>query len=105
VERIVDQESEYLKRPDAKGHLKVLEVLRKWDPIGVISEKYQDEYDSYAPAIIRMLDEHCTPRQLAKFLYDLKTKHMGLSGFWFMKEEERIAKELVAWWDEWKDSE
>ncbi len=101
----MDQESEYLERPDAKGHLKVLEVLRKWDPIGIISEKHQDEYDSYAPQIIRMLDARCTPKQLAQALYDLKTKHMGLSGFWFMTEEKRIARELVAWWNEWKDSQ
>jgi hypothetical protein len=32
--KIMDQESEYLKRPDAMGHLKVLEVLRRWDPLG-----------------------------------------------------------------------
>lgn len=101
----MDQESEYLKRPDAKGHLKVLEVLRKWDPIGVISESNQDEYDSYAPRIIRMLDDRCTPKQLAKVLYDLKTKDMGLCGFWLMSEEKRIAKDLVAWWNEWKDSQ
>jgi hypothetical protein len=101
----MDKESKYLKRPDAKGHLKVLEVLRQWDPIGVISATNQDEYDSYAPGIIRMLDGCCTVRQLAQMLYDLKTKHMGLSGFWFMTEEKRIARVLVNWWKEWKDSQ
>lgn len=100
-----DQESEYLRRPDAREHLKVLEVLRQWDPIGVISESNQDEYDSYAPRLIRLLDARCTPRILAKELYRIKTKEMGLCGFWIMSHEKKIAEELVKWWNEWKDSQ
>ena len=96
---IIDQDSEYLQRPDAKGHLKVLEVLRKWDPLGVISARNMAEYDSYAPVIIRMLDNRCTPKELARFLYNLKTKDMGLAGFWLMAEEKRISQELVDWWN------
>ena len=49
--------SEYLKRPDAQGHLKVMELLRKWDPIGVITKENQDEYDMYSADIVRLLDQ------------------------------------------------
>lgn len=101
----MNQESEYLKRAYAKGHLKVLEVLRKWDPIGVISDNIQDEYDMYAPQIIRLLDARCTPKQLAKELYRIKTKEMGLIGFGNLSFEKKLSKELVQWWNEWKDSQ
>jgi hypothetical protein len=100
-----NQESEYLTRPDARGHLKVLEVLRQWDPIGVVSEKNQDEYDALAPRLVRLLDARCTPKELARELYRIKTKEMGLCGFWLMSHEKKIARELVEWWDEWKDSQ
>ncbi len=100
----MDQESEYLRRPDAEGHLKVLEVLRQWDPIGVISEQHQDEYDSYAPRLIRLLDAGCTVGQLARELYKIKTQEMGLGGSWLGIRERQIAKNLVVWWGEWKST-
>jgi hypothetical protein len=36
--------SEYLGMPQNQPHLRVMAVLRRWDPIGVITEENQDEY-------------------------------------------------------------
>ncbi len=99
-------ESEYLKRPDAKGHLKVLDALRRWDPIGVYgpgSTWPDDEYDMYAPAIIRMLDAGITARDLAQHLKSIAIDMMGLSGD--DKMNFAIAQELVSFWKEWKDGQ
>jgi hypothetical protein len=94
-------ESDYLKRLDAKGYLKVLEVLRKWDPIGVISDHNQDEYDCCAAPIVRMLDAGIGAGDLAKYMTKVGTEHMGLT----VVDEgiTRIcAQELVNFWKEWK---
>jgi hypothetical protein len=92
--------NEYLRRPDAKGHLKVLEVLREWDPIGVISETLQDEYDSYAPDIVRMLDAGATIDALVRHMTQIVTEGMGIG---VDQEKTRLcAEELVNFWKVWK---
>jgi hypothetical protein len=89
--------SEYLKRPDAQRHLKVLAILRDWDPIGVISATNQDEYDAYAPELLRMLDAGASPQFVADWLMSLATEHIGLS--YVNKEHtEKCAKTPVEFW-------
>jgi hypothetical protein len=39
--------NEYLKRPDAKGYLKVLDTLKKWDAIGVFGTNPIGPEDEY----------------------------------------------------------
>ena len=49
-------DSDYLKRLDVQGHLKVKEALRKWDPIGVYgpgSRWPDDEYDAYSGPVVK----------------------------------------------------
>jgi hypothetical protein len=94
-------ESEYLKRRYAGGHLKVMEMLRKWDPIGVIFEKNQDEYDSYSPVIVRMLDGGCTAQELAEHLAWLQIDRMGITPN--KKHDHDIASELVEFWKHWNE--
>jgi hypothetical protein len=89
--------SEYLKRPDAQRHLKVLAVLREWDPIGAISESNQDEYDSYAPELIRMLDAGASTQFVADWLITLATGHIGLS-YVDKQHTKNCAKTLVNFW-------
>jgi len=95
--------SEYMRRPDAKGHLKVMELLRKWDPIGVISENNQDEYDTYAPPIVRMLDAGIPENELFKHLQHIVTDGMGVPCD--KKHTREISHELVAFWMKWKTNE
>ena len=92
-------ESDYLKRADAQRHLKVWEVLREWDPIGVISESNRDEYDTYAPEVIRMLDAGASTEFVAKWLVDLARDHMGLS-YADKRHTFRCAKKLTDFWAE-----
>jgi len=97
--------SEYLKRAYAKGHLKVLEMLRQWDPIGVVCEDNQDEYDSYAPKIVGMLDARCDASTLANHLGQIRIEWMGLPDSESAKHRDiQIAQRLVDWWDDWKGS-
>lgn len=94
-----ERDSDYPTRPDAAGHLKVLDVLRRWDPIGVV-EFSPDEYDIYAPDIVRMLDRGCSVRELTRWLSDIRSKQMGLgSSTLFLSQDKAFATELVAFWD------
>jgi len=97
------KKSKYLQRPDVQGHLKIMELLRKWDPIGVfgIDDDWpKDEYDGYSATIVRMLDAEISERDLFKHLYQIETEHMGLNGN--KKNTKSITKEMIAFWKEWK---
>ena len=93
---------EYLNRPDAQGHLKVMAVLRKWDPIGIITDQNQDEYDTYSSDIVRMLDSGATVNALLKHMKWIVTEQMGIG---FNKLHSRAcAEELVEFWRSWKSN-
>ena len=95
--------SEYLKRHDAQGHLKVLEMLRQWDPIGVICADHQDEYDFYSPTIVRMLDSRCDATILANHLGQIRIDWIGLTDSESRRQRDtEIAQRLVDWWKDWK---
>jgi hypothetical protein len=94
--------SDYLSRPDVQGHLRVLEVLREWDPIGVISESHRDEYDGYAPELIQMLDAGASPEFVSNWLVDMATNYMGLS-LVDRRHAFACAKKLTDFWHVWKD--
>jgi hypothetical protein len=96
---MANEESDYLKRPDAKGYLKVLECLRQWDPMGVV-EDAPDEYDSYIPEIIDMLDGGIETEHLAAYLMTLAREHMGVSCD--KTQTDKITGELVVFWKKWK---
>lgn len=54
-------------------------LLAEWDPIGVRDvATAQDEYDSYLPAILRLLERGASSTELAKYLGDVATIAMGL---------------------------
>ncbi|WP_172830230.1 hypothetical protein [Opitutus sp. GAS368] len=95
-------ESEYIKRGDVQGHLKVMELLRKWDPIGVLQTPNapKDEYDLYSADIVRLLDAGITEEQLSKHLNNIATQRMGLTRD--ISGDRPIARELVSYWVGWK---
>lgn len=68
--------------------------MEHWDPIGVQREiTAQDEYDSYLPEIVRLLDGGTTTGQLAARLSDIASLEMGL-----VKVEQRdrfVAEQLL----------
>ena len=73
-----DDASDYLRRPDARGHLKVMEVLRRWDPIGVIDEANQDEYDGYSAGFVRRLDAGASVEDLVEHMRRIVTQAMEI---------------------------
>lgn len=97
------QPSDYLKRPDVQGHLKVMEVLREWDPIGVRPNDGgpSDEYDSYSAPLVTMLDRDDSVDQIVAWLERISLEHIGMPRF----DEEHTRKlmsDLHTWWKEWK---
>lgn len=58
----------------------VQEILRQWDPINVAPGTVAppDEYDSYAPHIVSMVEGGCTIDDLAAHLEHLCLHAMGL---------------------------
>jgi hypothetical protein len=91
--RMVDEQSE---------RARVEELLREWDPIGIISTLIEDglppsEYDSYAPHVHRTLTDGCTAESLALTLGLIRTRSMGLPAN--PSADLIIAEKMVAWWD------
>ena len=95
-------ESEYLRIPEAKGHLKVMALLRKWDPIGVLDdpEWSDDEYNMYAAPIVRMLDAGISEKELFDHMRRIVQERMEISCD--KKKTEQTAHELVEFWKDWK---
>ena len=88
--------SDYVGRPENQRHLKVMAVLRRWDPIGVISDENQDEYDSYSAHIVRMLDAGATVDDLVQHMRWIVTVRMEIG---FDEAQSRdCAQELVGFW-------
>jgi hypothetical protein len=55
-------------------------LLREWDPIGVADHpECSDEYDRYARAICRYLEEGIDEFRLTAYLSQVQTVGMGLS--------------------------
>ena len=55
--------------------------MRDWDPIGVAGvDEAADEYDAYvARAYVMLMDDRATAEQIASYLVEVATGHMGLS--------------------------
>jgi hypothetical protein len=51
-----------------------------WDPIGVSGiPSARNEYQSYVPHVVALLNENATSEQIAGYLNEVVTKRMGLS--------------------------
>lgn len=62
-------------------HWRVDEVLHYlWDPIGVSGIPLaRNEYQSYVPQVVRLLNENASPERIADYLYEIATRRMGIS--------------------------
>ena len=94
----MSEDSEYLRLPQNQPHLKVMEVLRRWDPIDVICESNQDEYDGYSVQVARMLDAGASASvdDLVDYMRWIVTERMRIT---FNENHSRdCARELVDYW-------
>jgi hypothetical protein len=56
-------------------------LLHEWDPIGVREDPdAQHEYDSYVPAIYKLLITRRAQHEIFDYLWWVETTHMGLTG-------------------------
>jgi hypothetical protein len=78
-----------LPKDDLEKHLwreqcqKVHDILWQfWDPIGVSSfdDWPKDEYDRYAGTVVSMLRHGQTAQQIAQYLHQAETEHIGMAG-------------------------
>jgi hypothetical protein len=95
--------SDYLKRLDVQGHLKVKEALRKWDPIGVFSlegDWPDDEYDAYSGHVVGLLDRGASKEEIVAYLKKTCVEHIGV-GF-DRPRTESIVEGLIAFGPVWQ---
>ena len=73
----------------------VEEILRRWDPIGVEPGLIApaDEYDTYAPYIVSMVDGGCSVETLAAHLEHLTVSVIGVHAEYDVSFE--FAEEIV----------
>ncbi|WP_237180127.1 hypothetical protein [Rhodoplanes sp. Z2-YC6860] len=55
--------------------------MREWDPIGVAGvPEAADEYDGYVGTVyVMLMDQRAGKERIAAYLFDVATKHMGIS--------------------------
>lgn len=95
--------SDYLKRLDVQGHLKVKEALRKWDPIGVYgpnSNWPDDEYDGYSGTVVELIDRGASKDEIVKYLERVCVQHMEMPVD--RARAETVVEEVLAFWPVWK---
>jgi hypothetical protein len=83
----------------ARVHHRVDEILHYvWDPIGVSgSAGARDEYDGYAPTVVKMLFDGADVEAIAKYLHSVESESMGLTTFGVRsKKTSDAAKTLVS---------
>lgn len=70
-------------------------ILRRWDPIGVQPGRFapEDEYDSYAPQIVSLVESGCTAEALTAHLESLSIETMGVGSN--MRASAKFAAEIV----------
>ena len=77
-------------------------LTEQWDPIGVkgISPEHAyTEYSSYAMPVAGMIERGESVRDIAKYLYFIRTDTMGMTPalpFRIARKERRVAEQLLA---------
>ena len=63
-------------------------LMEHWDPIGVNGiDDASDEYDSYAARVyVMLMDERASVEEIAEYLFDIASNHMGLSDHAFLRQ-------------------
>lgn len=70
-------------------------ILRSWNPIGILpaADGPADEYDSYAPHIVSVVQRGNSLAQLVIHLHHLRTETMGLPAN--MELDKETAEEII----------
>jgi len=87
-----------------RDQLRAIEsMLRTWDPIGVVTntDGRFDEYDAYAPAILKQLRNGTNADAMLLHLHGLVVRDMGVLSD--VGRERDFALKLVVWWANERD--
>lgn len=70
-------------------------ILRRWDPVGVKPGQFapEDEYDSYAPQILSMVESGCSSDALTAHLEHLSVHAMGVGSN--VRASTKFAAEII----------
>lgn len=70
-------------------------ILRRWDPVGVQPGRFApaDEYDSYAPQIVSLVESGCTAEALSAHLEQLSIQTFDVGSD--MRKSAKFAAEIV----------
>ena len=98
----VASDADHLHPRRVAAYDEIRAVLRRWDPIGVICESNQDEYDSYAQEFASRLDAQASVDKIVEFMRKLVLEHMGMPSFHEARAR-ACATELAVFWGSWKD--
>ncbi|WP_234710620.1 hypothetical protein [Sinorhizobium arboris] len=82
-----------------KARAEIREVLlHSWDPVGISDlPEARDEYDVYADVVLGMLvNEGAAREDIANYLLEIATEHMGLSDNGLVERCERAARTVVS---------
>jgi hypothetical protein len=72
-------------------------LLKDWDPLIINGYGPPDEYDSYIPGIVHMLENNCTVEELERHLAWIEKERMGVSEV--SEGISQAAKKLLACWN------
>lgn len=92
-----------MKKQHREHCLEVIqEVLRQWDPIGLIDLDSQDspannEYDSYATGVLSALERGKNAKGIGMHLAQVRSDSIGLGSEHPSELEEEIGEKLVVW--------
>ena len=77
-------------------------LIEEWDPIGVAGiPQAADEYDSYVGVVGRILREHGTTDEIARYLTDIRENHMAFGPSAAGRAQDgSVAARLVEWFRE-----
>ena len=65
-----------MNNADKTGIVRTI-LFRDWDPIGFGPLLPPDEYDTYIPGIIKLLERHCTAEQMEAHLVKIEKESFG----------------------------
>lgn len=95
-----------MKKKRTEACLEVIKgALRHWDPIGVIDLLVEDglpdnEYDSYAPGVLSLLEKGKNAEGISNHLAQLRKVSMELGNDRPTEREQELGEKLVAWRDD-----
>jgi hypothetical protein len=84
-----------LDKQQSRQRISEMRVLwNEWDPIGVVKDSVDDEYNAYLAPAVRLLERNAPIDEIVQYLKWVTDEQMGLS---LTSGHERFAERLKEW--------